>query len=87
MLVTLTVLCASFLAKTLQGDIVVRQGDMGSEMYFVGEGALEVRPQAAAAATVLILCAMCPDVPALSHCFLSVLCPHMSGSTRTVGAP
>ncbi|WIA23100.1 hypothetical protein OEZ86_010005 [Tetradesmus obliquus] len=25
------------------GDIVVRQGDMGSEMYFVGEGALEVR--------------------------------------------
>lgn len=27
----------------VQGDIVVRQGDMGSEMYFVGEGALEVR--------------------------------------------
>lgn len=27
----------------LQGDIVVRQGDLGSEMYFIGEGILEAR--------------------------------------------
>lgn len=31
------------LSLFLQGDIVVRQGDLGSEMYFIGEGVLEAR--------------------------------------------
>ncbi len=26
----------------LSGDVVMRQGDMGNEMYFIGEGSVEV---------------------------------------------
>jgi hypothetical protein len=26
----------------MAGDVVMRQGDMGNEMYFIGEGSVEV---------------------------------------------